>query len=128
MDDTNQHWPASPKEHSLGDRSWVSMLHPHFTPDINLGHLVQAIVVVATVGGGILGGYLSLRADLDQQRAEFRVALAGHAARLTVAERLLDERRTEDREFQAEMRAQLQRVMQAIADLKTDLVHKQDRK
>jgi hypothetical protein len=128
MDDTNQHWPASPKEHSLGDRSWVSMLHPHFTPDINLGHLVQAIVVVATVGGGILGGYLSLRADLDQQRAEFRVTLAGHAARLTVAERLLDERRTEDREFQAEMRAQLQRLMQAIADLKTDLVHKQDRK
>jgi hypothetical protein len=104
------------------------MLHPHFTPDINLGHLVQAIVVIATVGGGILGGYLSLRADLDQQRAEFRVALAGHEARLTVAERLLDERRTEDREFQAEMRTQLQRVMQAIADLKTDLVHKQDRK
>ena len=111
-----------------GDSAWLSMLHPHFTPDINLGHLVQAIVVIATVGGGILGGYLSLRADLDQQRAEFRVALAGHEARLTVAERLLDERRTEDREFQAEMRTQLQRVMQAIADLKTDLVHKQDRK
>ena len=24
-----------------------SMLHPHFTPDINLGHLVQAVVVIA---------------------------------------------------------------------------------
>src|SRR5947207_10746547 len=98
-----------------------SMLHPHFTPEIHLGHLVQAVVIVASVGGGILGGYLSLRADLEQQRAEFRVALAGHAARLTVAERLLDERRLEDREFQAEMRAQLQRLMQALADLKTDL-------
>ena len=32
-----------------------SMLHPHFTPDITLGHLVQALVVVATVGGGVLG-------------------------------------------------------------------------
>jgi len=128
MDDTDHHWPAAPNEHSVGHSPWFTMLHPHFTPDINLGHLVQAIVVVATVGGGILGGYLSLRADLDQQRAEFRVALAGHEARLTVAERLLDERRTEDREFQAEMRAQLQRLMQAIADLKTDLVHKQDRK
>src|SRR6266566_8272587 len=59
-----------------------SMLHPHFTPDINLGHLVQAVVVVATVGGGVLGGYLSLRSDLDLQRAEFRVVLAGHEARL----------------------------------------------
>ena len=30
-----------------------SMLHPHFTPDITLGHLVQAVVVIATVGGGV---------------------------------------------------------------------------
>ena len=77
------------------------MIHPHFTPDINLGHLVQAVVIVTTVGGGILAGYLSLRSDLDVQRAEFRVALAGHEVRLTVAERLIDERRTEDRQFQA---------------------------
>src|SRR5712671_5538430 len=105
-----------------------SMLHPHFTPDITLGHLVQAIVVIATVGGGVLGGYLSLRSDLDLQRAEFRVTLAGHEARLTVAERVLEQRHAEDRQFQAEMRAALDRVMHAIADLKTDLVHKQDRK
>ena len=25
-----------------------SMLHPHFTPDITLGHLVQAVVVIGT--------------------------------------------------------------------------------
>jgi hypothetical protein len=105
-----------------------SMLHPHFTPDINLGHLVQAVVVVATVGGGVLGGYLSLRSDLDLQRAEFRVALAGHEARLNVAERVLDQRHAEDRQFQAEMRASLDRVMHAIADLKTDLAQKQNRK
>ena len=105
-----------------------SMLHPHFTPDITLGHLVQAVVVVATVGGGVLGGYLSLRSDLEMQRAEFRVALAGHEARLLVAERLIEERRTEDRQFEADMRAALERVMQAIADLRTALVRKQDRK
>lgn len=103
-------------------------MHPRFTPDINLGHLMQAIVVVTTVGGGILGGYMSLRRDLEMQRAEFRVALAGHEARLTVAEHILDERRTEDREFQAEMRAALDRVMQAIGGLRTELVQKQDRK
>ena len=105
-----------------------SMLHPHFTPDITLGHLVQAVVVIATVGGGVLGGYLSLRSDLELQRAEFRVALAGHEARLTVTERLIEERRTDDRQFQAEMRASLDRVMQAIGDLKAGLVRKQDRK
>src|SRR5256885_17079300 len=76
-----------------------SMLHPHFTPDITLGHLVQAVVVIATVGGAVLGGYLSLRSDLELQRAEFRVALAGHEARLTVTERLIEERRTDDASF-----------------------------
>jgi len=105
-----------------------SLLHPHFTPDINLGHLVQAVVVVATVGGGVLGGYLSLRSDLELQRAEFRVALAGQQARLTVAERMLEQRHAEDRQFQAEMRAALDRIMHAIADLKTDLAQKQNRK
>jgi hypothetical protein len=99
-------------------------MHPHFTPDVNLGHLIQALVVVSTVGGGILGGYLRLRDDLSLQRAEFRVALAGHEARLAVAERTLDERHTEDRQFQAEMRASLDRVMQAIGDLRTELVQK----
>jgi hypothetical protein len=104
------------------------MIHPHFTPDIQLGHLVQAVVIVSTVGGGILAGYLTLRADLEFQRAEFRVALAGHEARLTVAERLIDERRTDERLFQAEMRTALGRVMQGIGDLRTELVQKQDRK
>jgi GAF domain-containing protein len=114
--------PDCPEPH------WLAAIHPHFTPDINLGHLLQAIVVVTTVGGGILAGYLSLRDDLERQRAEFRVALAGHEARLTVAEHVLEERRAEERQFQTEMRTALDRVMQGIADLRTELVHKQDRK
>ena len=108
--------------------AWLGAIHPHFTPDINLGHLVQAVVIVTTVGGGILAGYLSLRGDLDAQRAEFRVALAGHEVRLTEAEHAISERREEDRQFEAEMRAALERVMQAIADLRTEVVQKQDRK
>ena len=121
--------PHQPSEASGGPSAWLdAMIHPHFTPDINLGHLVQAVVVVTTVGGGILAGYLSLRGDLDVQRAEFRVALAGHEARLTVAEHQLDERRSEERQFQAEIRAALDRVMQAIGELRTELVQKQNRK
>jgi hypothetical protein len=104
------------------------MIHPHFTPDINLGHLVQAIVVATTVGGGVLGGYISLRTDLDRQRTEFQVALAGHEARLSILEREFAERRTDERQFHAEMRATLDRVMQAIGNLRTELVLKEDRK
>jgi predicted component of type VI protein secretion system len=99
------------------------MLHPNFTPDITLGHLMQALVVLSTVGG-----YVSLRADLDLQRAEFRVAVARHEARISLAEHQLEQRHTEDRQFQAEMRGALDRVMQAIADLRTEVVQKQNRK
>jgi hypothetical protein len=104
------------------------MIHPNFTPDITLGHLMQALVVVSTVGGGIVGGYVSLRSDLDRQRAEFRVAMAGHEARLSLAERQIEQRHSEERQFQAEMRGALDRVMQAIAGLRTELVQKQDRR
>ena len=107
---------------------WLGAIHPHFSPDINLGHLVQAVVIVTTIGGGILAGYLTLRDELAAQRTEFRVELAEHEARLTVAEHALDDRRAEDRQFQVEMRSALQQVMQAIADLRTELVQKQDRK
>ena len=106
------------------DSAWLAAIHPHFTPDITLGHLLQAVVVVTTVGGGILAGYLSLRADLDLQQAQ----LAGYEARLGIAEHVLDERRTEERQFQTEMRTALERVMQGIADLRTAIVQKQDRK
>jgi hypothetical protein len=106
----------------------MQMLHPHFSPDITLGHLLQAAVVLITGGGGILGGYLSLRGDLDASRAEYRVALAAHEARLTEAERELDDRRREDREFQAEMRASLDRVMQTLSDLRAELGQKQNRR
>ena len=63
----------------------IGMLHPHFSPDVTLGHLLQAAVVLIAGGGGILGGYLSLRSDLDAGRAEYRVALAAHEARITEA-------------------------------------------
>src|SRR5579862_1855677 len=107
---------------------FAEMLHPHFSPDVTLGHLLQAAVVLVTGGGGILGGYLSLRNDLDVQRAEYRVALASHEARLAEAERELDDRRREDREFQAEMRAALERVMETLAGIRTELVQKQNRR
>jgi hypothetical protein len=105
-----------------------AMLHPHFSPDITLGHLLQAAVVLIAGGGGILGGYLTLRSDIDSQRSEYRVALAGHEARIAEAERELDERRREDKQFQAEMRVSLDRVMTAIGDLRTELVLKQNRR
>jgi hypothetical protein len=96
----------------------MQIFHPHFSPDITLGHLLQAVVVVVAGGGGILSGYLSLRSDID----------VGHETRLAQAERELNDFRREDRQFQTEMRASLARVMEAIAELRTELVQKQNRR
>ena len=106
----------------------AGMIHPHFSPDITLGHLLQAAVVIVTGGGGILAGYLSLLGELDTQRAEYRVALAGHEARIAETERELADRRREDRLFQSEMRASLERVMTTLGDLRTELAQKQNRR
>jgi len=119
----------SASDASGGASTWLgAMVHPHFSPDINLGHLLQALIIVTTLGGGIVGAYLSLRADLDVQRSEFRVALAGHEARLNFAEHMLDERRTADQQFQTEMRTAINSIMEGIGELRTELVQKQNRK
>jgi len=104
------------------------MIRPHFSPEVTLGHLLQATVIVFTVGGGIVSAYVSLRTDLERERAEFRIAAADYDARLTNAERELADRQAEDREFRSETRTALSRIMEAIADLRTQIVQKQDRK
>ena len=106
----------------------MDIFHPHFSPDITLGHLLQAAVVVVTGGGGMLGGYLSLRSDIDVQRAEYRVALAGHEVRLAQAERELDERRREDRAV-PDRDARVARAGDGgDRRLRTELVQKQNRR
>ncbi len=101
---------------------------PRFSPEINFGHVMQAAVLVLTVGGGAVTSYISLRGDIEQLRADFGVQIASHELRIEAAERALDQRRLDDRDFQTEMRAALGRIIDAIGDLRTQIVQKQDRK
>jgi hypothetical protein len=104
------------------------MIRPHFSPEVTLGHLLQATVIVFTVGGGIVSAYVSLRTDLERERAEYLIAAANYDARLTDAERELADRQAADREFRSETRTALSRIMDALADLRTQIVQKQDRR
>ena len=72
--------------------------HP-ISPPTSPGHLMQALVVLSTVGGGI-ARRVSLRADSLAAR-RIRVAVARHEARISLAEHQLDQRHTEERQFQA---------------------------
>jgi len=104
------------------------MLKPRFSPDINFGHVMQAAVLLLTVGGGAVTSYISLRGDVETLRSELEVQIAAHELRIGAAERALEQRRLDERDFQSEMRAALARIIDAIADLRTQIVQKQDRK
>jgi len=104
------------------------MLRPRFSPEINFGHVMQAAVLLLTVGGGAVTSYISLRGDIDNLRSELEVQITSHELRITAAERALEQRRLDERDFQAEMRSALARIIDAIAELRTQIVQKQDRK
>lgn len=104
------------------------MLRPRFSAEINFGHVMQAAVLLLTVGGGAVTSYISLRGDIDNLRAELEVQIASHELRIGAVERAAEQRRLDERDFQAEMRAALSRIIDAITDLRTQIVQKQDRK
>lgn len=89
---------------------------------------MQAAVLLLTVGGGAVTSYISLRGDIDTLRSDLGVQIASHELRIREAEKALEQRRVDEHEFQAEMRTALSRIIEAIADLRTQIVQKQDRK
>jgi hypothetical protein len=54
--------------------------------------------------------------------------IAEHELRIAAVERALDQGRADDRDFRAEMRTALARIFDALGDLRTQIVQKQDRK
>lgn len=104
------------------------ILKPRFSPDVNFGHIMQACVLVLTIGGGAVTSYISLRGDIDRLHAELGVQIAEHELRIVAAERALEQRRLDERDFQGEMRAALGRIIDAIGDLRTQIVQKQDKR
>lgn len=104
------------------------MPRPRFSPEVNFGHILQAVVLALTIGGGAVTSYVSLRGDIEQLRADLGVQIASHELRIEASERALEQRRLDDRDFQAETRAALARIIDAIGDLRTQIVQKQDRK
>jgi hypothetical protein len=104
------------------------MLKPRFSPEINFGHIMQAAVLFLTIGAGAVTSYISLRGDIEQLRADLSVQLASHELRIEAVERALEQRRLDERDFRAEMRAALARIIDAIGDLRSQIVQKQDRK
>lgn len=100
------------------------MLKPRFTPEIQLGHLIQASVFVLGMGGSVLGAYLSLTASIARQDT-----------RVAVVEMAQKSRESEDSAWRAETRAAYQnlnstivQLSREISDLRVGIANKADRK
>ena len=85
---------------------------------MNLGHLLQAVVILLTIGGGAITSYLSLRSDIQQVRADLTVRVSEHEVRLATMEHASEDQRKEVREFQAEMRGSIARIFELLTDLR----------
>jgi hypothetical protein len=99
------------------------MMTPRFSPDITLGHLIQAVTLVAMIGGGAITSYVSLRAEIGAAAERASKGISDINARVVV----LETRREIDERFQTEARRDLGRLLDAVNDLKIQLVSKQDR-
>jgi hypothetical protein len=104
------------------------MLKPRFSAEINFGHIMQAAVLLLTVGGGAVTSYISLKGDIETLRSDYEVRTASLEQRISAVEQDAAQRRIDERDFQGEMRTALARIIDAIADLRTQIVQKQDRK
>lgn len=75
------------------------MLKPRFSAEINFGHIMQAAVLLLTVGGGAVTSYISLRGDIDTLRSDLGVQIASHELRIRAAEHAVEQRRLDEHEF-----------------------------
>lgn len=100
------------------------LTRPNFTPEINWGHILQAGVLIVMVGTASLAAVFGFRSDIDA----IHTILAQHDLRITAAEKAIDRQGSSNDQFRAEMRAKLEQILAALADVKQSVALKQDRK
>ncbi len=86
-----------------------------FSPVVELGHILQAVIFVVTIGGWAIVGYLTIEQQIGAAQAEARLL----TQRIDTIERTTTEARETQRSFAAEMRVTLDRISGQIADLRT---------
>jgi hypothetical protein len=69
-------------------------------------------------------GYLSLRSDIQQMRADLTVKVRQHELRIATIEHAIEDQHREGREFQAEMPSAISRVTDILNDVRIQLGHR----
>jgi hypothetical protein len=112
----------------LSRRGIRSVEHPSndetaFCPEITLGHLIQAVTLIVMISGGAITSSVSLRSDIAASGERAGKAVADVTAPVLV----LEARWEIDERFQLKARRDLGRLLDAVADMRVQIVGKQDR-
>jgi hypothetical protein len=86
-----------------------------FSPTIELGHVLQALVMLIGIGGWALAGYYTIDRQLSQQGAKMEL----FQQRLSAYENNANELRDNFRTSVTETRVSLSKISDQIADLRT---------
>lgn len=97
-------------------------MRPTFSAEVNLGHVLQAIVVI----GSVTVAAVTLRGYYDDRFAGEDLKIALHDSRLNADEASIAKIQAEDENFRTEMRGLGSQLLAAIGDLKLQLALKED--
>lgn len=110
--------PEDPAPNPKPARHWW---HPRFTPDVNFGHVMQAGIILITIGGGAITSYITLRDDIATVSWETKNRLGLDEQRITTLEHAIADQRQDEHDFQVEMRAAIQRATELLIDVQKQI-------
>lgn len=88
-----------------------------FSPIIELGHIVQALIMLATVGGWAIVGYETVQKQLDFQQSQTELL----KQRVLTNETALSDVRDTLRNSVNDTRTRLDRIFDQLSDLKASV-------
>lgn len=89
----------------VGDKNGIGI---KFTPEIQLGHIIQAIVMIASMAGYALWAY-----------SQIQNQIASQAAQLALVQQRLSTTEAATTELRNETRQTLSKILDQIGDLRT---------
>jgi hypothetical protein len=93
----------------------------HFTPEFNLGHLLQLVVIVGGVLAFTYTNYDRVHSATEVEVQALKLTAANLDTRLTNDEARLADRTRLDEQFAADMRTELEHLTADLGDFKVQL-------
>lgn len=86
-----------------------------FSPEIQAGHIVQALIMLVGVGGWAISGYVTIQGQFQRQDSEIVLV----KQRLDQDEKSSAQDRDDNKTFQASVTKALEKISDQLGDVRT---------